>query len=111
MSTALQSLGPLSDSFFQEQVLGNSAAKGVAVSSPECGQSILATFHRKPDLRDRTGRKQADCHQCQFRILTGPSNRTILSSGSQIHQSTQTVTQATSQWRTLRKPLLRLLHA
>ncbi|XP_055469453.1 prickle-like protein 4 isoform X2 [Psammomys obesus] len=60
MSTALQSLGPLSDSFFQEQVLlGHSAAKGVAVPSPDCGQSILATFHRKPDLRDRTGRKQA----------------------------------------------------
>lgn len=30
----------------------------MAVPNPECGQSILATFHRKPDLRDRTGRKQ-----------------------------------------------------
>lgn len=36
--------------------------RGVAaVPSPECGQSILATFHRKPDLRDRTGRKQVGC--------------------------------------------------
>ncbi|XP_073938301.1 prickle-like protein 4 isoform X2 [Castor canadensis] len=30
----------------------------VATPGPQCGQLILATFHRKPDLRDRAGRKQ-----------------------------------------------------
>lgn len=31
---------------------------GVATPSLASEQPILATFHRKPDLRDRTGRKQ-----------------------------------------------------
>lgn len=30
----------------------------VATPGPGCEQPILAAFHRKPDLRDRTGRKQ-----------------------------------------------------
>ncbi|XP_042527768.1 prickle-like protein 4 isoform X1 [Dipodomys spectabilis] len=30
----------------------------MATPGPECEQPILATFHRKSDLRDRTGRKQ-----------------------------------------------------
>lgn len=30
----------------------------VATPGPECELSILAAFHRKPDLTDRTGRKQ-----------------------------------------------------
>lgn len=60
---------------------------GVATPSLASEQSILATFHRKPDLRDRTGRKQQPLPaMSEASLMSGEPGLPVVSRDSDLDQ-------------------------